>query len=890
MTALFIKLLNMSISAGWLVLAVLAVRLVLRRAPRWSRVLLWGLVAVRLVCPVSPQSILSLLPSGETVSPDIAMQSAPAITSGVQAINNAVNPVLQQSFAPNPTASANPLQIWMALAALVWAAGAAAMLAYAALSYGRLRMRVATAVRLRDNIFQSERVESPFVLGVFRPRIYLPFWLPEEHLDSVISHEQAHIRRKDHWWKPLGFVLLAVYWFQPLLWLAYWLFCRDIESACDEKVIRRLDPARRADYSQALLACSTGRRSVALCPLAFGETGVKQRVKGVLSYKKPAFWLAVLAVVVCGAVAVTFLTDPVDTVPNPWVQEYEPGGEGMQGQVDKAAFEQISPDFAIGADAQGWAVFKEPYKAFDTFVRLYAEPLERIQQAFGLSAITRDNYKDYLLYGWQLETDSEEQRQQNAFVTSFLDIYQNSFTVTVSAEGDELQTAPSAGQMTWQYTPSMSITSAAACCLDVEMDYTRIQASCQGGQLWNLDDMDGGQPTGSQLEFEAGQALCWSPFSEESNDPVQQAAVDFTVYNGQQEVAFGRLEFVRTGSDDTTGTVSYEVNLTQSQGLYLLQRQEDNTGALLPAGGESIELNQETAAACVQQILASLVLHSDGTVSFALPDTIPQAESSTRLVLSLSATFFDAAGSFNTQSLLDWAEDWQPGQQYTGKLEGEGELIDVTFWGAFATETEPNVNELYYSQSRELSAPFTYDQPAAYTNAKVTVDRQGDDVRLLYTLDNGEKLSVAFALPEEYILSPVNSRQVNILRQGQPVGNVGLYNAGTSDPATLETVDPSANQLPMQIFSPVALSNHAGYEDYAVCRAWDTGAVAIARYFWQDLEASDAAANAPYQYADSVLGYDWTLTSCFVEVQLADGLFTSQQLDALAESLSLSNS
>ena len=887
MTDLFIELLNRSIAAGWLVLAVLAARLLLRRAPRWSRVLLWGLVAVRLVCPVTLESIFSLLPTGQTVSPDIGMQRTPAITSGVTAINNAVNPVLQHSFAPQPAASANPLQIWLALAAVIWAVGAAGMLLYALVSWLRLRRRLATAVRLRDNIFQSERIDTPFVLGMLWPRIYLPFRLSEEHLDSVIAHEQAHIRRGDHWWKPLGFVLLAVYWFHPLLWLAYWLFCRDIEGACDEKVIRNMDPARRADYSQALLACSVGRHPRGLTPLAFGETGVKQRIQGVLHYKKPAFWLVVLAALVCAGVAVAFLTDPVEPVRNPWVQEYEPGAEGMVGQVDKAALEQVSPDFAIGADAWGRAVFKEPYKAFDTFVKLYAEPLERIQKAFDLPAITRREYKDYLLYGWQLETEDEEQRQQNAFVTTFLDIYQNSFADSAFAEADAVQPTASAGSMTWRYSAAMSITSSAACCLDFEMDYTHIQASCEGGRLWNLEDMEGGQPTGSQLEFAAGQPLCWSPFSGQGGQTAGQATVEFTVYNGEETVGSGRLEFVRTGADDTTGTASYTVTLAEAQGLYLLQR-ESNTGLVLTTDSGTASLTEETAAACVQQTLDSLVLHSDGSVSFTLPETIPQGASSTRLVLSLTAFYSDAPGSFNTQDLLDWAEDWQPGQQYTGRLEGEGELTDITFWAAFATEVEPNVNELYYSQSRELSAPFTYDQPTAYTQTDVTVDRQGQNTRLLYTLDGGKQMALSLELGEQYILSPLNSWQVNILQQGQPVGSISLYNAGASDKATLETVDTAENKLPMQIFATVALSNHEGYEDYNVCRAWDTGAVSTARYFQQDLENAEAAASAPYQYEDCVLGYDWNVAPCFVEIRLADGLFTADQLQQLAESLSFS--
>ena len=310
MSELFLKVVNMSISAGWLILAVLVCRLLLRRAPKWVNVLLWGIVAVRLVCPFTVESALSLIPSAETISPDIMMDPAPAIHTGVPAINSAVNPIISQSFTPSPVASANPLQIWIPVFAVVWLAGAAVLLAYTAVSYGRLRRRVDTAVRLRDNIFQSENVDSPFVLGVVRPKIYLPFDMDGRDMEHVTDHELAHIRRRDHWWKPLGFLLLTVHWFNPLVWLAYVLLCRDIELACDEKVIRELGNEQRADYTQALLACSVSRRAIAACPLAFGEVGVKERVKSVMNYKKPAFRMVAAAVVVCAVVAVCFLTNP----------------------------------------------------------------------------------------------------------------------------------------------------------------------------------------------------------------------------------------------------------------------------------------------------------------------------------------------------------------------------------------------------------------------------------------------------------------------------------------------------------------------------------------------------------------------------------------------------
>ena len=311
MSALFLKLVNTSISASWFILAALVLRLGLRKAPKWVSVALWGLVAVRLVCPVTLESALSLIPSAQTIPLDIAMDTTPAIQSGVPVINQVVNPAIVGSNTPAPGASVNPLQITVAVLANVWALGAAAMLVYTAVSYIRLRRRVFAAVRLRDHIYQSEAVTSPFVLGLFAPKIYLPFRMEEGDMAHVIAHEQAHIRRRDHWWKPLGFALLSVHWFNPLMWLAYILLCRDIELACDEKVIQALEHDARADYSQALLSCAADRRLIAACPLAFGEVGVKERVKSVLSYKKPAFWLVVLAVAACAAAGVCFLTDPV---------------------------------------------------------------------------------------------------------------------------------------------------------------------------------------------------------------------------------------------------------------------------------------------------------------------------------------------------------------------------------------------------------------------------------------------------------------------------------------------------------------------------------------------------------------------------------------------------
>ena len=311
MAAVFLKLLNLSISASWLVLAVLVLRLVSKRSPKWMNVLLWGIVALRLVLPFSIESALSLIPSAETVSPTaVQFAPAPTITSGVSVIDNTVNPSLSEHFAATPEASVNPLYVWTEIAGWVWLIGLGAMLLYVLASYLRLRRRVSVSLPVQDHIYLCDAISSPFILGVVKPHIYLPSGLDEVQRQNVLAHEQAHLARRDHWWKPLGFALLAVYWFNPVLWLAYTLLCRDIELACDERVIRTMDESAVKTYSTVLLACSMPRKAVITCPLAFGEVGVKERVRNALHYKKPAFWVVAASVAVCVVVAVCFLTDP----------------------------------------------------------------------------------------------------------------------------------------------------------------------------------------------------------------------------------------------------------------------------------------------------------------------------------------------------------------------------------------------------------------------------------------------------------------------------------------------------------------------------------------------------------------------------------------------------
>lgn len=335
MVAVFMKLVNMSITASWLIGAVLLLRLLLRKAPKSLHCFLWCLVGIRLVCPFSVESVFSLIPQTEVMTQELLYDPQPQVETGVPVANQVVNAYVENHLTPTVGDSVNPLQIATAVAAVLWCVGMGVLLLYATISYLCVQKRVREAVRLRENIYQSERVDSPFVLGLVRPRIYVPFSLKKEELECVIAHEQAHIKRGDHLVKPLGFLLLCVYWFQPLIWVAYVLLGRDMELACDEKVIRESGINKKL-YSETLLKCSVPHAKVAACPLAFGEVGVKHRIKNIVNYKKPAFWVVVVSALLCVVLVVCFMTDP-KAEETPSVEEssgvYELIGEALSHET-----------------------------------------------------------------------------------------------------------------------------------------------------------------------------------------------------------------------------------------------------------------------------------------------------------------------------------------------------------------------------------------------------------------------------------------------------------------------------------------------------------------------------------------------------------------------------
>ena len=311
MEAVFLKIVNMSITAGWVALAVMLARVLFKKVPKGLICCLWALVALRLILPFSFESIISLIPSTETLPQEFLYATSPEIDSGIPSINSTLNPIISQSLTPEPWGSANPTQILSAVFSWLWVLGMVVLAIYTLISYLRIRHRVRASIPMENGIYLCDDIDTPFILGILRPRIYLPGTTDELTMNHVLAHERAHLKRYDHLWKPLGFLLLTVHWFNPVLWIAYILLCRDIELACDEQVIRELDTEEKKAYSTSLLQCSIRRPIIAACPLAFGEVGVKQRIKSILSYRKPAFWIIPIGTTLGIVLALCFLTDPV---------------------------------------------------------------------------------------------------------------------------------------------------------------------------------------------------------------------------------------------------------------------------------------------------------------------------------------------------------------------------------------------------------------------------------------------------------------------------------------------------------------------------------------------------------------------------------------------------
>ncbi|MDD6038690.1 MAG: M56 family metallopeptidase [bacterium] len=408
---IFFKLFNMSITAGWLILAVLCVRFLFRKMPKWMNCLLWGVVALRLLMPFSVESAFSLQPSSEPMKSSVVVEGVvtpyvPAVDSRLPFIENTVNPLLRDAFAYDRTDSVAPMQLFTHIAGVVWLGGMIVLLLLALISIVRLILLVREAVCYREHVYLCDAVKTPFIMGVIRPGIYLPSTLSEGEINYILAHEEAHLKRFDHLWKPIGYLILCVYWFQPLCWIAYMLMCKDIELACDEKVIKDMSFEDKKNYSKVLLSCATQRRFVMRCPLAFGEVGVKERVKSVLNYKKPGFWAVVLAVMFCAVFAVCFLTNPATSV-DEQLAAYIDCQIASHYQTDETLGNFSCLDWQmIGKEKNGnqttlylWVMYEEFSKAPELKVETSAHALTSI-------TVERENESYDLVEYWEPEDGS----------------------------------------------------------------------------------------------------------------------------------------------------------------------------------------------------------------------------------------------------------------------------------------------------------------------------------------------------------------------------------------------------------------------------------------------------------------------------------------------------
>ena len=564
MAGIFLKIVNMSISACWIVLAIILLRFVLKKAPKWINCVLWGLAGLRLVLPFSFESVFSLIPSAETIT-KVPDSPRPQINSGVSVIDNQINDYLQGNYFEGVTRPMGNFVDITTLLAIVWIIGIVALLIYTLVSFLRLKRKIGTAVLLRDNIYQSEAVVSPFVLGVIKPKIYLPFNMNGQDMNHVIAHERAHIRRKDHFWKPLGFLILTLHWFNPVVWFGYILLCRDIELACDEKVVKELNNEQRADYSEALLACSVNRRMIAACPLAFGEVGVKDRIKSVLNYKKPAFWIIVVAIVVSITVAVCFLTNPVNT--SIYNSSYETG-KCLYSYVVSADKETKSNElvFDITSDGKVYKIFgdgttdelgvlkESDYTAEELEAAIKNQDAKlnigNIKNAYELSDCIFLQKSNGTVYLVQFFSDG---RIMSVFKLNRID-------------KSDISNFSGSEKLAWNYNPSLSHTAHYTRAFAFDCEYTYVDATCTGGEFWNLEAE--GQPRGTNIRFEKEKKIYWTP-AEDDENPIDKSEVTLTVYNGDTKMQQHTVIFECVSRDYSTGDI-YEFYLKDAMEFALV--------------------------------------------------------------------------------------------------------------------------------------------------------------------------------------------------------------------------------------------------------------------------------------------------------------------------------
>jgi beta-lactamase regulating signal transducer with metallopeptidase domain len=400
MSKLFLSIMNMSLTASYVILFVIIVRILLKKAPKFISYALWGVVAFRLIVPFSFESMLSLLPRNTNTVPiphEIIYQQNPQINSGLEVVDSFVNETLP---APIIGASANPLQIYIEIGAYIWVLGMIALLIYSLVSILTLKRQLKNAQLIEQNIYEAKNLKTPFVIGFIRPMIYLPVGISVEERSYILLHEQTHIHRKDHIIKPLAFLILSIHWFNPLVWIAFMLMSMDMELSCDEKVLKKMDEDIKKPYATSLLSLATGRHILNGSPLTFGEGNLKERINNVLNYRKPSFWVVVVSIVAVIIVGIALVTNPEQRDMTQLENTLSGSSSSALGAAYTTEYDTVKIKFL--SDVKGFKSTEE-FKTTDSQIVAYIDSTLRTSQ----TPTKKDDLNNNNTYQYRIELSND---------------------------------------------------------------------------------------------------------------------------------------------------------------------------------------------------------------------------------------------------------------------------------------------------------------------------------------------------------------------------------------------------------------------------------------------------------------------------------------------------
>lgn len=633
------KLLNMSLTGAITIICVLLLRLLLKKAPKVVSYALWGVVLFRLLCPVSITSGLSLFglleapstsavigtSSLEYVPENIVHTEFPEVTIPVPGVSETINNTLPQG---QEQLAADPLEAPVAIGTYVWLLGVLVMAAYSAISYVKLRRKLLIVSPLQGNIWLADEITTPFVMGLIRPKIYLPSDTEENQMPYLILHEKHHIRRGDHIFKALAFFALSIHWFNPLVWVAFVYANKDMEMSCDEAVVKKLGDHILADYTASLLSLATGKTIIAGVPLAFGEGDTKGRIRNLANWKKPTFVVVLVAVIACAALAIGLLTNPEKEN----VSDYsEDGYYLLIGDEGVMSIEMSGAGFSGGAENADGSAFKVGEK-------VWLEQLQGVTNLRGIT-ITALGAEGEIIYEFSVPEDATPEVIAEMVgsdpwlsVPTFFEVTDNNIATGENIPADDEIDINDPVVAKWTFSPMMSATWHAAFHFNVALEqYSHIEASCSNGMLWNLQAE--GQPKEKKMRFEQGDPICWIPAIEGKDFTyvAESAFITFTIYDGEEVVSKGALDIVRTGEEN--GQTFYEAQMTDTELLALWQETDSLEASVLLAGNGNIvsysdlnhnRVNERIVIREVESdMLYELLVVENGTVIWSVEAGLP---------------------------------------------------------------------------------------------------------------------------------------------------------------------------------------------------------------------------------------------------------------------------